>query len=93
MEKLILIIAVGVPLIIIAVLLAKSSNEKPQHFTVNNESSSSNDNRSFSIAVLSFIIPLAGLILWIVWKDDESLKSQSARNGALLSISLIVVLS
>ena len=36
---------------------------------------------SLGIAILSFIIPLAGLICWLVWKDTEPGKATSALKG------------
>ena len=39
--------------------------------------------RSKGITVLSFIFPIVGLILWLVWKDTKPGKSISAAKGAL----------
>ena len=39
--------------------------------------------RSTAITVLSFIFPIIGLILWLVWKDTKPGKSISAAKGGL----------
>ncbi len=44
--------------------------------------------RSAGIAVLSFILPLVGLILWLVWKNSRPGKAISASKGALVSVSV-----
>lgn len=43
--------------------------------------------RSRGITVLSFIFPIVGLILWLVWKDKKPGKSISAGKGALTCLS------
>ena len=45
---------------------------------------SNNDGSSFGFAFLGFMIPLIGLILYLVWKDDKPLKAASAGKGALI---------
>ncbi len=42
--------------------------------------------RSKGITVLSFLFPIVGLILWLVWKDTKPGKSISAAKGALASL-------
>lgn len=49
------------------------------------------DASSTGIAILSFFIPLAGLILYFVYKDTAPLKAKSARNGALIGICVSIV--
>lgn len=39
------------------------------------------DTGSFGWAVLGFFVPIAGLILWLVWKDTRPRDSARARNG------------
>ena len=36
---------------------------------------------STGVAILSFLIPLVGFILWLVWKDSEPGKATSALKG------------
>lgn len=50
------------------------------------------DNGSFGWAVLGFFIPLAGLILWLVWKDTKPRDSRQSRNGFIAGIIVQVVL-
>lgn len=48
---------------------------------------------SLGVAILSFIIPIVGLILWAVWKDGEPGKANSALKGlwAYLCFSIPLV--
>lgn len=46
-------------------------------------------NRGF--AVLGFFAPLAGLALYLVWKNKTPLKAQSCGKGALAGLALIIV--
>ena len=50
-----------------------------------------NDSSSFGWALLGFCIPIAGLILYLVWKDSTPLKAKSAGNGALVSVIISVI--
>ena len=49
------------------------------------------DASSFGWALLGFCIPLVGLILYLVWKDNAPLKAKSAGKGALVSVIVSVV--
>ncbi|MDR1560573.1 MAG: hypothetical protein LBS84_12950 [Clostridiales bacterium] len=49
------------------------------------------DRPSTGMAVLGFLIPIAGLILWLVWKDTKPLKAKSAGKGALVSVIIGVL--
>ncbi|MBR7164484.1 MAG: zinc ribbon domain-containing protein [Clostridia bacterium] len=51
------------------------------------------DSSSFGFALLGFLIPVAGLVLYLVWKDTMPLKAKSAGKGALVSAILSVGLS
>lgn len=42
-------------------------------------------------AVLSFLFPLIGLILYLVWKDEYPLKAKSCGKGALIGVITEVV--
>ena len=44
-------------------------------------------------AVLGFFIPLAGLILYLVWKDERPLSAKSAGKGAIVGVIVNVVVS
>ena len=50
-----------------------------------------NDSSSFGWALLGFCIPIVGLILYLVWKDQTPLKAKSAGKGALTSVIVSVV--
>ena len=49
------------------------------------------DSSSFGWALLGFCVPVAGLILYLIWKDNTPLKAKSAGKGALVSVILSVV--
>ena len=42
----------------------------------------------FLWTLISFFVPLIGLILWLMWKDEKPLDAMSAAKGALASVSL-----
>jgi len=50
----------------------------------------SNDAPSAGYAVLGFLIPIVGLILYIVWKDETPMRASSAGKGALISFLLSI---
>lgn len=50
------------------------------------------DSGSFGWAVLGFFIPLVGLILYLVWRNEKPLSAKKAGMGALVSILLSVAL-
>lgn len=49
------------------------------------------DSSSFGWALLGFCIPLVGLILFLVWKENTPLKAKSAGKGALVGVIVSVV--
>ena len=46
------------------------------------------DKPSIGFAILSFFIPLVGLILFLVWKKDMPIKAKSCGIGALIGFIL-----
>lgn len=50
-----------------------------------------NDNGGFLWGLLGFCIPIVGLILFLVWKDQKPKTSKAAGIGALVSVILGVV--
>lgn len=50
-----------------------------------------NDTGSFGWALLGCCIPLAGLILFLIWKDTQPRNAKQAGMGALVSVILAVV--
>lgn len=51
------------------------------------------DASNFGMAVLGFLLPVVGLILYLVWKDKSPLKAKSAGKGALVSVILSFAVS
>lgn len=51
------------------------------------------DNGFFGWAVLGFFIPIAGLILYLVWKTEKPLSARRAGIGALVSVIVGAVLT
>ena len=50
------------------------------------------DKKSFLIALLGFFIPLVGIILYFIWRDETPLKAKSALKGAIISIVIVIIL-
>lgn len=59
--------------------------------TYDNAPRYNNDNGSFGWAVLGFLIPLVGLILYLVWKDEKPKSAKRAGKGALVSVILYLI--
>ncbi len=51
------------------------------------------DSASVGWAFLGFFIPIVGLILYLIWKQDYPVKAHSAGKGALVSVVVGVVCS
>lgn len=64
------------------------ATDKYEQKNFKNESDSS----SAGWAVLGFFIPLVGLILYLVWKDELPLRAKSVGKGALVSVIVNVVI-
>lgn len=54
-------------------------------------SKKTNDSGSFGWAVLGFFIPIVGLILFIVWKDEKPRNAKMAGLGALVATILDII--
>ncbi len=54
--------------------------------------SSVNDDGNFGWSVLGFCIPIVGLILYLIWKDEKPNNAHAAGTGALIGfiIGLVV---
>ena len=50
------------------------------------------DAPSTGYGILGFLIPIVGLILYLVWKDEYPLRAKSCGRGALVSVILSAVL-
>lgn len=51
------------------------------------------DAPSFGYAALGFFIPVAGLVLYLVWKEQTPLRAKSAGKGALAGVIVWISLS
>ena len=51
------------------------------------------DKKSFGWAFLGFLVPVAGLILYLIWRDKTPLKAKSCGKGALVSVIVGIVFS
>jgi len=49
------------------------------------------DNGGFGWGLLGFCIPLVGLILWIIWKDEKPNTAKSLITGAAIGFALSFV--
>lgn len=49
------------------------------------------DKKSFGWALLGFFVPVAGLVLYLIWKDKTPLKAKSCGKGALVSVIFGVI--
>lgn len=47
-----------------------------------------NDSGSIGWAILGFLVPVAGLVLFLIWKDERPESSKMAGIGALVSVCL-----
>lgn len=47
----------------------------------NNRLNSSDDAKDFRFALLGFLVPIAGLMLYLVWKKDFPMRSSSCIRG------------
>ena len=50
------------------------------------------DNGGFGWGVLGCCVPLAGLILYLVWKDTKPKSAKSAGIGALIWVGCVILL-
>ncbi len=59
--------------------------------TGNRNAPAAEDSSGFGWAVLGFFIPIVGLILYLVWKNEYPMRARSAGKGALVSVILGVI--
>ena len=69
-------------------------NQQPYYNQYNQHTATPqvNDYKSFGFALLGFFVPIVGLILYLVWKDETPLKAKSAGKGALVAAILWIIL-
>lgn len=66
---------------------------KPQtQAVVNTMPENPRDTGSLGWAVLGFFIPIVGLVLWLVWRDEQPKNADKAGKGALASIIVNMIL-
>ncbi|MDY4788669.1 MAG: zinc-ribbon domain-containing protein [Bacilli bacterium] len=58
----------------------------------NSPLATSNDSGSIGWGILGFFIPLAGLILFLVWKDEKPRTAKVAGKGALFGVVFEILL-
>lgn len=51
------------------------------------------DAPSTGFAVLGFLFPIIGLILYLVWKSERPLRAKSAGKGALIGLAVSIIFS
>jgi uncharacterized membrane protein YvbJ len=64
----------------------QGQSQQPGQYYQKPSNTQSQDTGSLGWGILGFCIPLAGLILWIVWKADRPRDAKRAGVGALISV-------
>ncbi len=59
----------------------------------NNKNVSVTDSGSIGWALLGFFVPIAGLILYLIWQDSYPKNAKNAGLGALISVGVAIVLT
>ena len=77
---------------ILPVCGAPVSGDNNSRGTYGNAPAYNNDSGSFGWALLGFFIPLVGLILYLVWKDEKPKSAKRAGKGALVSVILYLII-
>lgn len=68
-----------------------SMNPENNQYQPINQVVKENDQSHFGFALLSFFIPVAGIVLYCIWKDEFPLKAKSCLKGFVSAIVLYVV--
>lgn len=58
---------------------------------INTVNTVKNDSSAFGFGVLGFFVPVAGLILWLIWKDERPKRAKALGIGALVGVIVNVV--
>lgn len=74
-----------------ATFCSECGNEVNNQTVVSNTNNVQNSGSSFGWGVLGFFIPLAGLILFLVWKTDRPKDSKASGIGALIGVISLVL--
>lgn len=68
------------------------NNEYQNNYQEYPQNSNNNEDKgSFGFAILGFIFPIIGLILYIIWKDKKPASSKKAGIGALIGFILNII--
>ena len=59
-------------------------------FTTNSQKT---DSGSVVNWIIGFLIPIIGILMYVLWKDEKPVSAKQALNGSLISIVLIIILS
>lgn len=70
----------------------KSSSNQYTGYQSIKKNQNPDDASSFGYALLSFFIPVAGIVLFIVWNDEYPKRAKSCLNGIITGTVLYVVL-
>lgn len=57
------------------------------------QSRPANDDGGLGFGLLGFCVPVAGLILYLVWMNDRPNSAKAAGKGALISVILSIILT
>lgn len=64
---------------------------KSQNVSATQSQQTDSEGSTVGWGILGFFIPIVGLILWLIWKDEHPARAKSAGIGCLVSICLGVV--
>lgn len=64
---------------------------KSQNVSATQSQQTDSEGSTVGWGILGFFIPIAGFILWLIWKDEHPARAKSAGIGCLVSICLGVV--
>ena len=70
----------------------KAQSESPVQIVQRQDVADPSDRPSFGYAFLGFLLPVIGLILYLVWKDDTPLRARSCGRGAAVGFVIYFLL-
>lgn len=71
----------------------KAQSESPVQIVQRQDVADPNDRPNFGYAFLGFLLPVIGLILYLVWKDDDTpLRARSCGRGAAVGFVIYFLL-
>lgn len=71
----------------------KAQSESPVQIVQRQDVADPSDRPSFGYAFLGFLLPVIGLILYLVWKDDDTpLRARSCGRGAAVGFVIYFLL-